>query len=345
MNLSDFPHRRFNPLLGEWILVSPHRTKRPWQGIIEQESRIERPEYDASCYLCPGNRRAGANVNPSYEGAFVFVNDFSALVPDVPSGDMADNRLLRARSERGICKVVCFSPKHNGSFASMLPLDIRKVVDVWIDQYHEIEGSPFINYVQIFENRGEIMGCSNQHPHGQIWANESIPTQPAIEGKMQDEYQKENKSCLLCDYIAKEKNIQARIVLENASFIALVPFWATWPFEVMILPSTHFTDIGTLSEQNRADLADIMNKLAIRYDNLFETDFPYSMGIHQKPTDGQPHPEWHFHLHYYPPLLRSAAIKKFMVGYEMLAMPQRDFTPEESARRLRLCGDVHYLKR
>jgi UDPglucose--hexose-1-phosphate uridylyltransferase len=342
MNLSDFPHRRYNPLLGEWLLVSPHRTKRPWQGKIERVSRTDVPEYDASCYLCPGNRRAGADLNPPYENTFVFVNDFSALLTDSPSGETADGGLLMASSERGTCKVICFSPKHNLTFALMKPVDIRKVVDVWIEQYQELGSIAFINYVQIFENRGEIMGCSNQHPHGQIWANESIPTQPAKEGQRQQEYREKNKSCLLCDYIEKEKNNQARIVVENGSFIALVPFWAIWPFETMVLPKIHATDISTLSEQSKTDLADIMHQLAIRYDNLFETDFPYSFGIHQRPTDDQPHEEWHFHLHYFPPLLRSAVIKKFMVGYELLAMPQRDFTPEESARRLRACADEHF---
>jgi UDPglucose--hexose-1-phosphate uridylyltransferase len=344
MNLSDFPHRRFNPLLGEWVLVSPHRTKRPWQGKIEQIRRNKIPEYDASCYLCPGNKRAGGDFNPMYENTFVFVNDFSALLPEVPSENTADGGLLVAKSERGVCKVICFSPKHNLTFSLMTAAEIRRVVDVWREQYLELGSFNFINYVQIFENRGEMMGCSNQHPHGQIWANESIPTQSAIEGLKQKEYMEKNNSCLLCDYIAMEKNMQARILLENKSFIALVPFWAIWPFETMILPKMHLADIGMLSEQNRVDLADIMNLLAIRYDNLFETDFPYSMGIHQAPTDKKPHGEWHFHLHYFPPLLRSATIKKFMVGYEMLAMPQRDFTAEECARRLRVCADVHFSK-
>jgi UDPglucose--hexose-1-phosphate uridylyltransferase len=344
MNLSDFPHRRFNPLLGEWILVSPHRTKRPWQGKVEHVGGAPRLAYDPSCYLCPGNRRAAADVNPSYEGIFVFVNDFSPLLPEVPAERTEDDGLIVAQSERGICKVLCFSPKHDMTFALMTPADIRKVVDVWTSEFIALGSVSFINYVQVFENRGEIMGCSNQHPHGQIWASESIPTQPAIEGKRQREYVEKNSSCLMCDYVAKEMNLQARIVLENGSFVALVPFWATWPFETMILPKAHMTDIGGLSDQSKGDLAAIMNGMSIRYDNLFETDFPYSMGIHQKPTDGGPHDEWHFHIHYYPPLLRSAAIRKFMVGYELLAMPQRDFTPEESARRLRACAGVHYSR-
>jgi UDPglucose--hexose-1-phosphate uridylyltransferase len=344
MNHCDFPHRRYNPLLGEWLLVSPQRTKRPWQGEVEQPARSTGADYDASCYLCPGNLRAGAERNPAYETTFVFVNDFPALLPDAPPAASSEGGLLSARSERGTCKVICFSPKHNLTFALMNPADIRKVVDVWIEQYIELGSQDFINYVQIFENRGEIMGCSNRHPHGQIWANESIPTQPAIEGLRQREYREKNNACLLCDYLEKEKSLHERIVLENDSFIALVPFWAIWPFEVMILPCEHRADINGLSPKSKGDLASIMNRLAIRYDNLFQTDFPYSFGIHQRPTDKMPHPEWHLHFHYFPPLLRSAAIKKFMVGYELLAMPQRDITPEESARRLRGCGDTHFSR-
>jgi UDPglucose--hexose-1-phosphate uridylyltransferase len=345
MNFSDFPHRRYNPLTGQWILVSPHRTKRPWRGQIEKPIRIEIPEFDPSCYLCPGNQRANSDINPMYDSAYVFTNDFSALLSNIPIETTDNDDLIIAKSERGICKVICFSPHHNLTFALMKPMEIRPILDTMIKQYKELGSYQFINYVQIFENRGELMGCSNQHPHGQIWANESIPTQPYLEGIRQREYLEKNKSCLLCDYAAKEKNLQSRIIIENESFIALIPFWAIWPFETMILPKTHLTDIGMLSEKQKEECADIMNKLAIRYDNLFETDFPYSMGIHQKPTDNKSHEEWHFHMHYFPPLLRSASIKKFMVGYELLAMPQRDITAEESARRLRVCSEIHFSKR
>jgi UDPglucose--hexose-1-phosphate uridylyltransferase len=345
MNLSDYPHRRFNPLLDEWLLVSPHRTKRPWQGKVEKSPGMTLPAFDPACYLCPGNTRADGSKNPNYSSTHVFTNDFSALIPTVPSDSMSEKNLLVARSERGLCKVICFSPRHDLTLALMAPEDLRSVVTVWIEQYKELGALPYINHVQIFENRGDVMGCSNQHPHGQIWANETVPVLPAAEGAKQKEYLEKNKTCLLCDYVNLEKNMQARLVLENDSFVALVPFWAIWPFETMIIPKTHLTDIGMLSETQKLELAEIMHSLGIRYDNLFETSFPYSMGIHQKPTDGQSHDEWHFHIHYYPPLLRSATVKKFMVGYEMLAMPQRDITAEESARRLRECPSVHYTKR
>jgi UDPglucose--hexose-1-phosphate uridylyltransferase len=344
MNLSDNPHRRFNPLLGEWLLVSPHRTKRPWQGKVEKSAGNNIPEFDPKCYLCPGNTRADGGINPHYESTYVFINDFSALLPDISVESMSEKGLLVAQSERGICKVLCFSPKHNLTLSLMEPEDIVQVIGVWIEQYKELGALPYINHVQIFENRGDIMGCSNQHPHGQIWANETVPVLPATEGARQKEYLDKNKSCMLCDYVNLEKTMQSRIVLENDNFIALVPFWAVWPFETIIIPKTHRADITELSEKEKVDLASIMQGLGIRYDNLFETGFPYSMGFHQRPTDGKPHDEWHFHLHYYPPLLRSATVKKFMVGYEMLAMPQRDITAEESARRLRACATVHYTK-
>jgi UDPglucose--hexose-1-phosphate uridylyltransferase len=344
MNLSDYPHRRFNPLLGEWLLVSPHRTKRPWQGKVEKSPGAVLPSFDPACYLCPGNIRADGSKNPNYSSTHVFTNDFSALIPTIPSDGMSEKNLLVAKSERGLCKVICFSPQHNLTLALMAPEDLRSVVGVWIEQYQELGSLPYINHVQIFENRGDVMGCSNQHPHGQIWANETVPILPAAEGVKQKEYLEKNNTCLLCDYVNLEKNMRARIVLENDTFVALVPFWAIWPFETMIIPKTHMTDISMLSETQKLHLAEIMRGLGIRYDNLFQTSFPYSMGIHQKPTDNQPHLEWHFHVHYYPPLLRSALVRKFMVGYEMLAMPQRDITAEESARRLRACSAVHYAK-
>ena len=344
MNLSDYPHRRYNPLSGEWILVSPHRTKRPWQGKVEKSVVSDMPDYDPKCYLCPGNTRAGSDTNPKYDEIFIFVNDFSALLPEVPADSMADNNLLVAHTERGICKVVCFSPKHNLTFALMEPAHIKSVVDVWVEQYKELGAIDYINYVQIFENRGDIMGCSNPHPHSQIWANETVPQFSAVESIKQKEYHDKNKTCLLCDYVALELKQKIRVVLENDTFVALVPFWAVWPFETMIVPKKHMSDITRLSENEKADCADIMHRLGIKYDNCFQTGFPYSMGIHQKPTDGQSHDEWHFHIHYYPPLLRSATVKKFMVGYEMLAMPQRDITAESSAQQLRDCADIHYTK-
>jgi UDPglucose--hexose-1-phosphate uridylyltransferase len=258
---------------------------------------------------------------------------------------MSEGNLLVAQTERGICKVICFSPQHNLTFALMDEVQIVSVVNVWMEQFKELSQIDHIRYIQIFENRGAIMGCSNQHPHGQIWANETIPVIPAKEGLRQKQWLEKNGTCMLCDYVKTEKKMQARIVLENDSFVALIPFWAVWPFEIMILPKEHLSDITLLSTKNKVDCADIMHKVSVRYDNLFETGFPYSMGIHQKPSDNQTHEEWHFHIHYYPPLLRSATVRKFMVGYEMLAMPQRDITPEDSARRLRACSDIHFSQK
>ncbi|MBC7237762.1 MAG: UDP-glucose--hexose-1-phosphate uridylyltransferase [Chloroflexi bacterium] len=334
-DLSEHPHRRFNPLTKQWILVSPHRTRRPWQGQQEKPPRESRPSYDSTCYLCPGNERAGGVRNPPYTSTFVFDNDFAALLPDTPQGERKEGDLLIAQAERGICRVVCYSPDHSLTMAEMDPPAIRRVVDVWAEQYKEIGARSFINYVQIFENKGEIMGCSNPHPHGQIWSNETVPQEPYIEGQAQAEYRARKGSCLLCDYAALETRQRVRMVCDNGHFIALVPFWAVWPFETMILSRRHIASLLELSDEERDALADILRRLTVRYDRLFEVSFPYTMGIHQQPTDGRNHPAWHLHLHFYPPLLRSATVKKFMVGYEMLANPQRDLTPEAAAERLR----------
>jgi UDPglucose--hexose-1-phosphate uridylyltransferase len=340
------PHRRFNLLTGEWILVSPHRTQRPWQGKTEDVARDSMPAHDPACYLCPGNERAGGVKNPDYTGVYVFDNDFAALMPGITAEKIDENNLLVAESEQGLCRVVCFSPRHDLTLALMPKADIRKVVDAWTDQYRALGGLPYINYVQIFENRGAVMGCSNPHPHGQIWADEKIPQYPSVEQARQLEYKTKNGFCLLCDYLGMELDRKERIVFENRSFAALVPFWAFWPFEILLLPKTHMTDIGGMDDSQKNDLADALSRMSIRYDNLFKTSFPYSMGIHQRPTDGLPHDEWHFHIHYFPPLLRSATVRKFMVGYELLAMPQRDITAEESAKRLRDdCGEIHYLNK
>ena len=343
--LQNQPHRRFNPLTQDWVLVSPHRTERPWQGQTEDHGEVS-IKYDPNCYLCPGNKRAGGHQNPTYESTFVFDNDFAALKPDQADfrEDQSGTGLLRAEGESGICRVVCFSPRHDLTLSRMLVDQIAEVVKVWTGQYRELGAMPGINYVQIFENRGAIMGCSNPHPHGQIWANSSIPNELAKEQNSLLEYQKRNGSCLLCDYISTEMAATERIVCQNEHFLAVVPFWAIWPFETLVLSKKHTTSLIDLSHEMSCSFADILKRLTTRYDNLFETSFPYSMGLHQSPTDGRQHPEWHFHAHFYPPLLRSAAVKKFMVGYELLAMPQRDITPESAASRLAKLSENHYLQ-
>ncbi len=343
--LFEHPHRRFNPLIREWVLVSPHRTKRPWQGKEEKPPEPPGGSYDPQCYLCPGNARAGGARNPQYRSTFVFDNDFAALHPEMSATDLNNSGLLVAQSESGICRVICFSERHDLTLGLMAGDEVRRVVDTWAKQYRELGSIPWINHVQIFENRGAIMGASNPHPHGQIWGNANLPNQVEKEQQSQLAYRNEHGSCLLCDYLALELQQQERIVCRNRDFVVLVPFWALWPFEVMVLGSRHTGSMDGLSSMELDSLAEILYRLSIRYDNLFEAPFPYTMGFHQSPTDGEPHPEWHFHAHYYPPLLRSATIPKFMVGYEMLGSPQRDFTPEVAAERLCSCGEVHYRRR
>jgi UDPglucose--hexose-1-phosphate uridylyltransferase len=334
-DLKEHPHRRYNPLTREWILVSPHRTQRPWLGQVEKVGDEMPSAYDPACYMCPGNTRAAGARNPKYEGTLVFDNDYPALLADTPKGNLDDSDLIIARSESGICRVVCFSPRHDLTVARMPPKDIRRVVDVWTEQYEQLGDLPFVNYVQIFENRGAMMGASNPHPHGQIWASASIPNEPSKEQLALQAYQASHKACLFCDYLARERQLEQRLVFENKHFSALVPFWAIWPFETLVISRRHSLSMSDLSSEERDGLADILKRLTIRYDHLFDTSFPYSMGFHQCPTDGQAHPEWHLHAHFYPPLLRSATVRKFMVGYEMLGTPQRDITAETAAARLR----------
>ncbi len=340
-SLSESPHRRYNILTGEWVLVSPHRTKRPWQGKQEKEVKQNLPVSDAECYLCPENKRAGGHINPNYESVFSFVNDFSAFVADTPIESFGEG-LLQAKGEPGICKVVCFSPDHSMTLPKMNTSDIEKVIEVWQHEYEALGNLDQINHVQIFENKGELMGCSNPHPHGQIWAQHSIPLEVERKTRQQLEHWENTGQSLLGDYLLQEINQNERIVTQNDSFIALVPFWAVWPYEVMIVPKKHYQNIAQLSNAERLDFAAIIKDVTTKYDNLFETSFPYSSGIHQAPTDGKEHREWHFHMSFYPPLLRSATIKKFMVGYEMFANPQRDITAEQAAGTLRELSAVHY---
>ena len=345
LELFTRPHRRYNPLTQEWILVSPHRTQRPWRGQVEEAPSDERPAYDPECYLCPGNARASGARNPHYTHTFVFDNDFPALLADTPGEAWEAGSLLIAHAERGLCRVVCFSPRHDLTLPEMEVAAIRQVVDVWIEQFQELGRLPWINHVQIFENKGTMMGASNPHPHGQIWANETIPVEPNKELVACGEYLRLHGRCLLCDYLTLELEEAQRLVCANEHFVVVVPFWAVWPFETLLLPRRHVAALPDLTPEERDALADVLKRLTTRYDNLFQTAFPYSMGFHQRPTDGQVYPELHLHAHFYPPLLRSATVRKFMVGYEMLANPQRDLTAEASAQRLRELPEVHYKQR
>ena len=336
-------HRRLNPLTGEWVLVSPQRTQRPWQGQTERSAGPAAPAFDPQCYLCPGNHRAHGDINPAYAHTFVFDNDFPALQPDADDAAIDRGGLIVSGAEPGICRVICFSPRHDLTLARMAVDDIKRVVDVWAEQYRALGATDGINSVQIFENRGAMMGASNPHPHGQIWASRSLPNELSKELASQSAYRGEHGSCLLCDYLRLERETGERIVFENEHFTVLVPFWAIWPFETMVLPRRHIGALDELSEAESGGLAEALSRLTIRYDNLFETQFPYSMGFHQKPTDGAAHPEWHLHAHFLPPLLRSATVRKFMVGFELLGSPQRDITSENAAERLRAVSPTHYL--
>ncbi len=338
------PHRRYNPLRGEWILVSPQRTQRPWQGEVGTAAGFGEVHYDPKCYLCPGNERAGGEHTPQYGSTYVFDNDYAAILPTAPDSIPTPSPLLRAEPEHGRCRVLCFHPDHSLTLARMERADVERVVEAWVAQETELSAGPEIGYVQIFENRGAMMGASNPHPHGQIWATAHVPDEPKAEAAAQAAYYTEHGSSLLLDYVALEDRERTRVVCENETFLCVVPWWAVWPFETLVLPRAAVKNLQGFSAEQRAGLADILQQLTIRYDNLFQTNFPYTMGFHPAPFDGEEHAGFQWHAHFYPPLLRSATVKKFMVGFEMLGMPQRDITAEGAAERLRDVPAVHFAK-
>lgn len=338
-NPSDHSHRRLNILTGEWVLVSPHRSKRPWKGQSEGEEVAPSTHYDPECNLCPDNKRVTGDVNPSYTGTYVFRNDFAALQPDTPEHLEKDD-LFCCEAEQGEARVICFSPDHSKTIPELDTDQIVKIVQCWIDQSSELsETYPF---VQLFENKGSMMGCSQPHPHGQIWAQKHMPTLVDKKHQRQGEYWAKHNRPMLLDYAEREQAKKERIVVENADWLVVVPYWAAWPFETLLLPKFSAQRITDLNDQQKSSLADILKKITTRYDNLFNASFPYSMGWHGAPFDGKDHPEWQLHAQFFPPLLRSSTVRKFMVGYEMLAEPQRDLTPEQAAERLISLSDIHY---
>jgi len=336
------PHRRRNPLTGQWILVSPHRSERPWQGECEAENSKERVKHDPNCYLCPGNERAGGYVNPAYVDTLVFDNDYPALLEHDVGAEQPhlSDRLFQREAVAGKCRVVCFSPRHDLTLARMPETDILRVIDVWAQQTSNL-GSQY-RWVQIFENKGAIMGCSNEHPHGQIWASNQVPDIPGCEDVKQAEYMAASREILLLDYMQREITARERDVVDTEYWLAVVPYWATWPFEILLMPKRHVQRLTELSGDERTDLAVALKQLLTRYDNLFETSFPYSMGWHGAPFVDRETRHWQLHAHFFPPLLRSASVKKFMVGYELMAESQRDITPEQAAERLRAVSSSHF---
>jgi UDPglucose--hexose-1-phosphate uridylyltransferase len=336
------PHRRFNLLTREWVLVSPHRAKRPWLGQVEKRAPENLPTYDPACYLCPRNERAGGFFNPDYTGTFIFENDFAALLPNAEEKPLQDSPLLVSVPEQGQCLVVCFSPRHDLTLPELEVAVIEKVLDTWTRASSDLAKKDFVQYVQVFENKGAMMGCSNPHPHSQIWAQSQSPNEITKELESQTLYFNQHQRPLLLDYIREEQQRKERVLFSNDHFTAVVPFWAVWPFEVLVSAHRATQSLADLTATEASALAEVFKHVTTKYDNLFEISFPYSMGFHQAPADGGSHPEWVLHAHFYPPLLRSATVRKFMVGFELLAMPQRDITPEVAAERLRSVSNIHY---
>lgn len=351
------PHRRYDPLGDQWVLVSPHRMQRPWQGQVERPPVETRPRHDPGCYLCPGNERAGGHRNPDYRDSFVFTNDFAALLAEVPEPEATssaqtsarEHPLLRHDAVRGTCRVLCFSPRHDLTLAEMEPGDLRRVVDLWAAQTAELGET--CRWVQVFENKGALMGASSPHPHGQVWATEHLPQVAQREDERQRAHLAQYGRPLLLDYADLEAERRERVVVENHAWLAVVPYWAVWPFETLILPRRQIARLPDVAVSERDALAELLGRLLVKYDNLFTTSFPYSMGWHGAPHGGAHGAgvagtsHWQLHAHVYPPLLRSASVRKFMVGYELLAEAQRDLTPEAAAERLRGLSDIHYTRR
>ncbi len=339
-NPVDHPHRRYNPLTGEWVLVSPHRAKRPWQGQVEKAQPMNSQPHDPQCYLCAGNTRINGEVNPHYENTFVFTNDFAALMDDTPASLQDNDDLFHLQSARGTSRVICFSPDHSKSLPQLSLVALEGVVATWCEQFEDL--SKDYEWVQIFENKGAAMGCSNPHPHGQIWANDFVPVEVEKADRAQKAYFEKHGRSLLLDYAQREQQDGARTVVETEHWIAVVPYWAAWPFETLLMPKFACSRMSDLLPEHQKDLAIALKKLTSRYDNLFQCSFPYSMGWHCAPKSVEQAEYWQLHAHFYPPLLRSASVRKFMVGYEMMAEPQRDLTPEQAAEKLQALSDIHF---